>query len=217
MGPAGLCATSKRRRLCRRPRSTIEKFNLDRYEIATLSPLRVLSDHMPSLRLFVGGDELPELKQQSATYAEAGGGSRTADCTWRLAGTPPLFDPREACPVGGNDHARTGQVDRSKRMRRGNGGQARAPIWHMVVHALKIGICRRTEQFIPQGHLRCEHWCRGLQFLAAKGRRSIDLLRLFKPLRCARICSRLSSQVFLKPWSGTPLAPRHLNSINQRG
>jgi hypothetical protein len=40
-----------------------EKLNLDRYEIATLSPLRVLSDHTPPLRLFVGGDERPELKR----------------------------------------------------------------------------------------------------------------------------------------------------------
>lgn len=48
-----------------------EKLNLDRHEIATLSPLRVLSDQTPPLRLFVGSDELPELKRQSETYATA--------------------------------------------------------------------------------------------------------------------------------------------------
>jgi arylformamidase len=48
-----------------------EKLALDPREIATLSPLRVLCDRAPPLRLFVGGDELPELKRQSATYAEA--------------------------------------------------------------------------------------------------------------------------------------------------
>jgi arylformamidase len=48
-----------------------EKLALDPREIATLSPLRMLSDRAPPLRLFVGSDELPELKRQSATYAEA--------------------------------------------------------------------------------------------------------------------------------------------------
>jgi arylformamidase len=48
-----------------------EKLGLDPTEIATLSPLRVLPDRMPPLRVFVGGQELPELKRQSATYAEA--------------------------------------------------------------------------------------------------------------------------------------------------
>lgn len=48
-----------------------EKLALDAREIATLSPLRMLSDRTPPLRLFVGGDELPELKRQSAIYAEA--------------------------------------------------------------------------------------------------------------------------------------------------
>jgi arylformamidase len=48
-----------------------EKLNLDRHEIATLSPLRGLSDQTPPLRLFVGSDELPELKRQSETYAVA--------------------------------------------------------------------------------------------------------------------------------------------------
>jgi arylformamidase len=48
-----------------------EKLRLDASEIATLSPLRVLSDRMPPLRMFVGRKELPELKRQSASYAEA--------------------------------------------------------------------------------------------------------------------------------------------------
>jgi len=48
-----------------------EKLALDAGEITTLSPLRVLRDRAPPLRLFVGSDELPELKRQSAIYAEA--------------------------------------------------------------------------------------------------------------------------------------------------
>jgi len=48
-----------------------EKLKLDPSEIATLSPLRVLSDRMRPLRMFVGDKELPELKRQSATYADA--------------------------------------------------------------------------------------------------------------------------------------------------
>jgi arylformamidase len=48
-----------------------EKLRLDGNEIATLSPLRALPNRMPPLRLFVGGDELPELKRQSTDYAEA--------------------------------------------------------------------------------------------------------------------------------------------------
>ena len=48
-----------------------EKLALDPTEIAALSPLRVLPDHMPPLRIFVGGQELPELQRQSTTYAEA--------------------------------------------------------------------------------------------------------------------------------------------------
>jgi arylformamidase len=47
-----------------------EKLALDASEIATLSPLRVLRERAPPLRMFVGGDELPELKRQSAVYAE---------------------------------------------------------------------------------------------------------------------------------------------------
>ena len=48
-----------------------EKLTLDASEIATLSPLRVLGDRSPPLRLFVGGDELLELRRQSASYAQA--------------------------------------------------------------------------------------------------------------------------------------------------
>jgi arylformamidase len=48
-----------------------EKLRLDPTEIATLSPLRVLPVHMSPLRIFVGGQELPELRRQSTTYAEA--------------------------------------------------------------------------------------------------------------------------------------------------
>jgi arylformamidase len=48
-----------------------EKLALDPSETANLSPLRVLSGHMPPLRMFVGEKELPELKRQSATYADA--------------------------------------------------------------------------------------------------------------------------------------------------
>jgi arylformamidase len=48
-----------------------EKLRLDASEVASLSPLRVLAERMPPLRMFVGGNELPELKLQSSTYAEA--------------------------------------------------------------------------------------------------------------------------------------------------
>src|SRR5260221_5030762 len=48
-----------------------EKLALDAGEIATLSPLRALRDRAPPLRMFVGSEELPELKRQSAIYAEA--------------------------------------------------------------------------------------------------------------------------------------------------
>src|SRR5712691_3338188 len=48
-----------------------EKLGLDPTEVATLSPLRVLPNRMPPLRVFVGGDELPELRRQSITYADA--------------------------------------------------------------------------------------------------------------------------------------------------
>lgn len=46
-----------------------EKVQLDAGEIAGLSPLRTLGSSSPPLRLFVGGDELPELKRQSEAYA----------------------------------------------------------------------------------------------------------------------------------------------------
>ena len=45
-----------------------EKLSLDAFEIATLSPLRTLSNNRP-LRLAVGGSELPELKRQSEAFA----------------------------------------------------------------------------------------------------------------------------------------------------
>lgn len=51
-----------------------EKLGLDAAEIASLSPLRVLATRMPPLRLFVGGNELPELRRQSADYTEAARG-----------------------------------------------------------------------------------------------------------------------------------------------
>ena len=53
-----------------------DKLALDANEIATLSPLRVLRDRSPPLRLFVGSNELPELRRQSASYAEAARGRR---------------------------------------------------------------------------------------------------------------------------------------------
>ena len=52
-----------------------EKLKLDAAEIATLSPVRILSDRMPEsmcpLRMFVGDEELPELKRQSIAYSDA--------------------------------------------------------------------------------------------------------------------------------------------------
>jgi arylformamidase len=48
-----------------------EKLALDPFEVETLSPLRIVGDRSPPLRMFVGGNELPELKRQSASYAEA--------------------------------------------------------------------------------------------------------------------------------------------------
>jgi arylformamidase len=48
-----------------------EKLLLDPTEVATLSPLRVLPDRMPPLKVFVGGNETSELVRQSTTYAEA--------------------------------------------------------------------------------------------------------------------------------------------------
>lgn len=48
-----------------------EKLALTADEIATLSPLRNISDRAPPLRLFIGGAELPELKRQSEDYFAA--------------------------------------------------------------------------------------------------------------------------------------------------
>jgi len=48
-----------------------EKLRLDANEVATLSPLRVLPQSMPPLRVFVGGSETSELVRQSTAYAEA--------------------------------------------------------------------------------------------------------------------------------------------------
>lgn len=52
-----------------------EKLKLDTAEIATLSPLRILPDRMPEsmcpLHMFVGDEELPELKRQSIAYSDA--------------------------------------------------------------------------------------------------------------------------------------------------
>ena len=48
-----------------------EKLQLDQTEITTLSPRHALPERMPTLRMFVGGAELPELKRQSTDYAEA--------------------------------------------------------------------------------------------------------------------------------------------------
>ena len=49
------------------------KLSLDADEIVNLSPLRRLAIPTPPLRLFVGDAELPELKRQSQTYAQAAG------------------------------------------------------------------------------------------------------------------------------------------------
>jgi arylformamidase len=48
-----------------------EKVQLDADEVATLSPLRTLPGRLPPLHVVVGGDELPELRRQSESYAEA--------------------------------------------------------------------------------------------------------------------------------------------------
>jgi arylformamidase len=48
-----------------------EKIHLDATEIATLSSLRILPQRIAPQRMFVGGDELPELVRQSKVYAEA--------------------------------------------------------------------------------------------------------------------------------------------------
>ncbi len=48
-----------------------EKLSLSPTEIATLSPLKTLSDKSPPLKVVVGGAELPELRRQSAEFASA--------------------------------------------------------------------------------------------------------------------------------------------------
>jgi arylformamidase len=51
-----------------------EKLRLTAAEIESLSPLRNLPDHSPPIKLFVGADELPELKRQSEDYTKAARG-----------------------------------------------------------------------------------------------------------------------------------------------
>jgi arylformamidase len=48
-----------------------DALQLSAAEIAALSPMRNIPDRSPPLMLFVGGDELPELKRQSQDYAAA--------------------------------------------------------------------------------------------------------------------------------------------------
>ncbi len=48
-----------------------DKLRLSAAEVATLSPLTNLRDRSPPLKLFVGGNELPELRRQSDDYALA--------------------------------------------------------------------------------------------------------------------------------------------------
>jgi hypothetical protein len=48
-----------------------EKLRLSANEIAKLSPLKNLGARSPPMSLFVGADELPELKRQSEDYARA--------------------------------------------------------------------------------------------------------------------------------------------------
>jgi arylformamidase len=48
-----------------------DKLGLDAAEVAALSPVRSLPARLPPLRMFVGGDELPELRRQSEDYAGA--------------------------------------------------------------------------------------------------------------------------------------------------
>ena len=48
-----------------------DKLQLSADEIARLSPLRNLKDRSPPLELFVGGNELPELKRQSQEFSAA--------------------------------------------------------------------------------------------------------------------------------------------------
>jgi len=48
-----------------------DRLDLSAWEIAMLSPVRTLGERSPPLRMFVGGLELPELKRQSADFAQA--------------------------------------------------------------------------------------------------------------------------------------------------
>jgi arylformamidase len=48
-----------------------EKLQLTADEIESLSPIRSLPDHSRPIELFVGADELPELRRQSEDYANA--------------------------------------------------------------------------------------------------------------------------------------------------
>lgn len=48
-----------------------DKLGLDAAEVAALSPLRSLPARLPPLQMFVGGNELPELRRQSEDYAMA--------------------------------------------------------------------------------------------------------------------------------------------------
>jgi arylformamidase len=48
-----------------------DKLGLTAGDVARLSPLRNLPERSPPMKLFVGGDELPELKRQSEDYAKA--------------------------------------------------------------------------------------------------------------------------------------------------
>ena len=47
-----------------------DKLQLSADEIERLSPLRNIPERLPPLAMFVGGNELPELKRQSASYVE---------------------------------------------------------------------------------------------------------------------------------------------------
>jgi arylformamidase len=48
-----------------------EKLQLTAGEIESLSPIKNLPDHSPPIKLFVGANELPELRRQSQDYAKA--------------------------------------------------------------------------------------------------------------------------------------------------
>ena len=85
-----------------------EKLKLDLSEIASLSPLRVLPDRLPPLRMFVGSEELPELRRQSASYADAARERGLPVELARLARASPLFNSRRDLPPRRRDHARAG-------------------------------------------------------------------------------------------------------------